>query len=578
MNLIEALELLAQPVPEDAPRQRIFLAAGFAPLHLKTFLAAHLRKANPRHRIEIETGLFGDLPGNLNTLQTSNFDAIAVPIEWSDLDPRLGIRRLGGWRNADLPDIVESAEKAMVRLAQALSRASTSVPTICSLPTLPLPPLFSARSQESGTPELLLRQMVASFGARISQETRIRIVNAQNLDELSPLRDRLDAKSDMMTGFPYQLAHASVLAESLVTLIINPLSRKGLITDLDDTLWSGILGEVGVDHVCWSLEGQAHEHGLYQQFLASLASAGVLIAIASKNDADLVEQAFARKDLLLTREMVFPFEVHWSQKSESVERILKAWNITADSVVFIDDSPMEIAEVKAAFPDLECFVFPKGDYQALWNLLKRLRDLFGKSVISDEDSIRLQSIRNARLPKPSIADDEHSLDDFLEKAKASIIFAFETALDVRAFELINKTNQFNLNGRRLTESAWMNYLKDSESFLLTAVYQDKFGPLGKIAAILGRKENKKLRVSSWVMSCRAFSRRIEYQCLNYLFEKMEVDEMEFDYQATDRNGPIREFFTQISGVAPNPPLQLSRTSFFKHTPLLFHHIEETPIG
>ena len=59
--------------------------------------------------------------------------------------------------------------------------------------------------------------------------------------------------------------------------------KKGLITDLDDTLWAGILGEIGVEGISWDMANRAHVHGLYQQFLSSLASAGVLLAVASKN-------------------------------------------------------------------------------------------------------------------------------------------------------------------------------------------------------------------------------------------------------------------------------------------------------
>jgi predicted enzyme involved in methoxymalonyl-ACP biosynthesis len=67
-------------------------------------------------------------------------------------------------------------------------------------------------------------------------------------------------------------------------------------------------------------------HGVYQQFVATLADAGVLVGVASKNDAALVEDAFSRSDLLLSKADIFPFEVHWSRKPESVQRILKTWN------------------------------------------------------------------------------------------------------------------------------------------------------------------------------------------------------------------------------------------------------------
>jgi FkbH-like protein len=579
VNLIEALEILKQAVPEEEQPLGVFLACGFTPLHLQTFLAAHLRKCLPKQRVELKTGLFGDLAGSLERLHASGCDILVVVIEWQDLDPRLGIRSLGGWRTADLPDIVKSADQGVARLEQALRRLSASVTICVCMPTLPLPPLFSTPIQRAGDYELRLRQLVASFAASISSESSIRVLNTRRLDELSPPHSRRDVRSELMTGFPYRLPHASAVAELLAVLIQNPTPKKGLITDLDDTLWAGILGEVGVVGVSWDLDRHTHMHGLYQQFLGSLASAGVLIAVASKNDRALVEKAFERKDLILSKENVYPFEVHWSRKSESVERILKAWNIGPEAVVFIDDSPMEAAEVKAAFPEMECIVFPTNDYQAIWDLLKRMRDLFGKNVISEEDSIRLKSIRGAGALRESCNVIGSSLDDFLQSADASIRFTFgKPAADSRTLELINKTNQFNLNGRRMNESVCFKYVKEPKAFLLTATYEDKFGPLGKIAVLMGRADGRKLVIDTWVMSCRAFSRRIEHHCLKYLFEKFPADEIVFDYEATVRNGPLQEFFAQLLGVPPEIGLRLSRSRFFERTPRLFHRVEEVGCG
>ena len=116
------------------------------------------------------------------------------------------------------------------------------------------------------------------------QLPNVRIVNPQRLDALSPPAERLDVKAELMSGFPYRTAHASVVAELLAEPLKPVMPKKGLITDLDDTLWRGILGEVGAHGVTWDLDHYSHMHGLYQQLLNSLAEAGVLIGVASKND------------------------------------------------------------------------------------------------------------------------------------------------------------------------------------------------------------------------------------------------------------------------------------------------------
>ena len=102
-----------------------------------------------------------------------------------------------------------------------------------------------------------------------------------------------------------------------------------------------------------------------------------------------------------------------------------------------------------------------------------------------------------------------------------------------------------------------------------------FGPLGKIAVIMGTNHNRVVRINGWVMSCRAFSRRIEHQCLNYLFGTLGADEIVFEYQSTPRNGPLQEFFAELLGETPKEGMRLSREQFAARVPPLFHGVEGT---
>jgi FkbH-like protein len=575
VKLLEALEVLNRPVPRPGAEREVALLCGFTPLHLKTFLAARLRLSFPDDRVEVKTGLYGDLVGNVQRLQSSPFVVACVLIEWADLDPRLGIRSLGGWLSADVPDIVESTRRQSERLSGLIRELAEKASVYVSMPTLPLPPLFTTGRAQAHHCECQLRDITSSLATSLSTNKRVRLLSSQRLDELSPPAERFDVKGEATTGFPYSLDHASKVAELLAALIQDSPPKKGLITDLDDTLWAGILGEIGVYGVSWDLAGHAQMHGVYQQFLNSLASAGVLLAVASKNDGALAEQALARTDIVLTKEHLFPLELHWKPKSDSVRRILETWNIGSQEAVFVDDSPMEVAEVQAAFPQMECVAFPKGNHQAIWDLLRRLRDVFGKPTISTEDVIRLQSIRTGAALKSATLEGGSDADDFLSKSEAVITFQLGTdASDKRALELVNKTNQFNLNGKRLSESDWRSFLEDPSAFMLTASYKDKYGPLGKIAVVLGRTSGRKIFVTAWVMSCRAFSRRIEHRCLKYLFDKLDVDEIIFDYKMTPRNGPIGDFFSGFLQAAPGAPPSITRSSFYDRSPVLFHNIEE----
>ncbi len=576
MKLIDALRAIEKEKRLDNNTLKIALVCGFTPLHLQTFLHAQLLHLFPEHHVDIHTGFFGDIPGSLKRLQERPVSTVALVVEWQDLDARLGFRQLGGWGPRNLENIADQVQMRLSQLGLLIEKLDRSVSLVISLPTLPLPPLFFTPGWQSNYWELRIRELAASFAVSIAKRRSIRFVNEQRLACVSPLSQRLSVKSDWAAGFPYQLSHASALAEVLARLIKNPLPMKGLITDLDDTLWSGIVGEVGVKGIHWDLDHHGQGHGIYQQFLRTLADEGVLVGVASKNDPEIVEEAFQREDLLLSKSSVFPLEVSWGSKAKAVSRILEVWNVDADSIVFVDDNPLELAEVQAVYPQMMCLKFPPGNPEAIYELVVYLRDLFGKSGISSEDEIRLESIRTGALLREADEDsDEGFSETLLEQAEAELTLNLTKDInDSRALELINKTNQFNLNGRRFTEGSWQEYLERKETFMLTVSYEDRFGTLGKIAVLTGRSNGVVLSVESWVMSCRAFARRIEHHCLKFLFDKFGSNRIAFEYQETPRNNPVKLFFAEfLSGVLP-PQLEISKAQFSAVSPRLFHHVRE----
>jgi len=523
----------------------IRLACGFTPLHLQTFLAAYLQAELPDRRVEITAGLYDDLAGTLE--RTAAGDALVIAIEWPDLDPRLGYRSLGGWGPVEESDIATQVQASLQRIRAALEKTD-GMPVAISMPTLPPAPAFHTAGWEAGSCELELEQALACFAASVVKLPLTYVVNARRLLEDSPAERRRDLKSELSTGFPYTLAHADQLGQALARLIQRPVPKKGLITDLDDTLWKGIVGEVDAEGVSWDLASHSHVHGLYQQLLRALAATGVLVGVASKNDSAVVERAFGRRDLLLPKESVFPIEAHWDAKSTSAGRILKAWNIAADSVVFVDDSPMELAEVKAAWPQMECLQFPGKDPASVENFFRKLRDLFGKTRVGAEDTLRLESLRRSATFRNEAEHSSGAPESFLAQADATMTLEFNPpASDGRVLELVNKTNQFNLNGRRYTEADWRKQREQPGAFVLAVSYEDKFGPLGKIAVLCGRHLDGAVDLSAWVMSCRAFSRRIEDRCLEILFDRFGVDEIKFQFEPTPKSVGTDIVISSLSG-------------------------------
>ncbi len=561
MTLNEALATLRRR-QGGAPVSKHFLVCGCQPLHLGTFLHAHLLERIPEAGVAVETGLYGDFAGNVDRAAQSSAIAAAAVLEWSDIDPRLGLRAAGGWTNAAQNDTLSALKGQFARIFDTLSHLASRMPVALAPPSLPLPPIGHTVRLQASAFELDLAAQLSAFLAQLGRVPGIRLLHAARLDAIATGLPRLDAKMELLAGFPYSLPFASALAGALVDTLRPPPPNKGLITDLDETLWSGIVGEVGADAVSWRQDTHTQAHGLYQQMLGHLADCGVLIGVCSKNEPDIVRAALARPDLYLDSSVLFPLEVSWGPKSQGVARILKAWNIGADAVVFVDDNPMELAEVQRSFPGLTCLRFPGNDPAKVWDLLHELRDQFGKPGLSKEDRLRSASLRAAGQMRPEAG--AANPNEFLRGLRGKVTLDYgRNPADARPLELVNKTNQFNLNGARLSEGEWKQMLDSGGAILSVASYEDRFGPLGKIAVLVALPQGARcLRVSHWVMSCRAFSRRIEHHMLDSLFRRTNADEIVFAFRATERNSPLQEFLADLGALGHDPSVsRLTRSQF-----------------
>jgi FkbH-like protein len=567
MRLNQALTIINSR-REGGESEIYYLACGFEPLHLATLLRAHLlERRTGQKNVEVRHGVYGDLRGNIESAARSPAIAAAIALEWSDVDPRLGVRSSGGWSDEAKADILESCPPRYTHLESAIEKLATRMPAAIAPPSLPLPPIGNTIRAQSSVFELELEQQLAAFLLRLSRLPGVRVLQRQRGETSG-----LDARAELLAGFPYTVPFADALASSFVKVLCQPTPKKGLITDLDDTLWSGIVGEIGVAGVSWSQEHHTQTHGLYQQMLGHLASCGVLLAACSKNEISTVEEALARKDFFLKPESLFPVQANWGPKSASIALILKTWNIAADAVVFVDDNPMELEEVQITHPGITCLRFPKKDATAVWDLLGSLRDLFGKPLLMEEDRLRQASIRaSAQLQELGA---EAADPDFLRTLKGTVTLDWGAdSSDKRALELINKTNQFNLNGIRIEEGDWRRRLENEDAVLAVASYEDKFGPLGKVAVLLGTQHGGKVKVSHWVMSCRAFSRRLEHHTLDGLFQYSNAEEIEFAFAATERNQPLQEFLRSLGILADGEGSQrISRAAFRERCGALPHEV------
>ena len=566
LKLRDALRILQMVGPSAEPYP-VSLICASTPEPFSKLLAASAQQRLRNRQVVVGVGLFGNLSGNLASYCSSGGCPAVMLMEWADLDARLGVRQFGGWGRSSVVDILGTVQSQLNLMGGMLAKHAIQ-PFYLVPPLLSPPPVVQSPPWHRSSLELGLEDLLSGFLARAAENPIVRVLNTSALSEFQQPA-RMDLKNWLAAGAPYKLEFASAVA-ALVAEAMSPAApAKGLITDLDDTVWAGILGEVGVENVNWDLEHHAAIHGLYQQFLQSLSEDGTLVAIASKNDRALVEQVWNRPDLLLKRESVFPMEVHWQPKVESAARILQLWNINPDAVVFVDDSPLEVASMKAAFPSMDCRLFPAENPDDFWAFLSNLNARFGKLERREEDVIRLRSIR-AGAERALFVTDRQTQEDVLRELEGRLtITRLGIPPDPRALELVNKTNQFNLNGVRYTDADWVQFLQQQGAAAWIASYTDKFGPLGKIAVVGGTMVGKRMELSVFVLSCRAFSRQIEHAILDHLFATEKPEEIVLNFFATERDGPTREFLEHLTGDAPQGPVTIRRKAFEEQKPGLY---------
>jgi len=308
----------------------------------------------------------------------------------------------------------------------------------------------------------------------------------------------------------YALALRGTLAASLGK------SHKVLVTDLDDTLWAGTLGDLGptaIEIGPGTAKGEAHLH--YASYLKSLRERGVILAINSRNTHSVVEQAFAQiPHLPLKLEDFASIHCHWESKSSHLKQIAAELNVGMDSLVVVDDDALQREEIRLHCPEVCVAGFPD-DVSYLAQEIDQLQ-LFDVTALTAEDAGRTASYRAAAHISASTAGPPADLPAFLSglAMNANCRAAGEPDLE-RAEALLLKTNQFNLTQKSFARGE-LKSLTDAGGLVLICDLQDRLTKYGIVSVLVGRPEDGHFRVLNWVMSCRVFSRTLEHYMANWL--------------------------------------------------------------
>lgn len=287
------------------------------------------------------------------------------------------------------------------------------------------------------------------------------------------------------------------------------VSAKVLVVDLDNTLWGGIVGEDGLDGIVVGPpdpSGEAYRR--LQLYMRELAGRGVLLAVCSKNNDADARLPFQKHDSMVLRLDDFAaFVANWNDKATSLETIAGTLNLGLDSFVFLDDNPAERDWVRRCLPDV-AVVDHDGTPEGMLAALDRGR-YFETLGVTEEDRARPRGYAaNARIA--ALANHADSLDVFLGDLQMICAHGPVDALRLaRVTQLINKTNQFNLTGRRYTESQIRAMADDPALWLRWFHLRDRYGDHGLIGVMAAGVDGARWEIDLWLMSCRVLGRQVE---------------------------------------------------------------------
>jgi FkbH-like protein len=295
--------------------------------------------------------------------------------------------------------------------------------------------------------------------------------------------------------------HYTVMARRLAEIYCEIISsallrtKKVIVLDLDNTLWDGVIGEGTVTHFTER-----------QKVLQLLRQKGVVLAIASKNDAKNVRWTGA----VLGENDFVAQEINWDPKHLNIKRIAKELNLKLKDFVFIDDRPDEREMVRLSIPGITCL---DATDASTWVQLDWWARALGEQREEDRTQMYLQRReRQAHLDRQAEELDQAEL--LVGLGLRVEVRQAEPAKLARAAELINRTNQFNTCGSRVSLQELAKWADSSKYKILVVEAADKFGTMGMVSVMVLDKKGETFEVPIWVLSCRVFGFGIETVVLN----------------------------------------------------------------
>lgn len=475
-------------------------------------------------------------------LDKFNPDIIYIFLSFFDINPFPKI-------NDTKTQVEEKFIKITSKIEEVIQSLKKKYQSQIIITNIPLPPYRSLGNLEQlvfyGKVNFVNR--INQFIATLYDRENILIQDIEYLSSYMGLDSFYDLQQWNLFKFAQSQKATMQIAFNLSGLIASLYGKqkKLLITDLDNTLWGGVVGDDGVDKIKIGFDTpQGEIFALYQQYLKELYDRGIMLAVCSKNEKNIALEGLERDGNILNKNHFTAFIANWENKDINIKNIIEQISIGEDSAVFIDDNPVERTLVNNSLPLIS--VVEEN------NVYKFIRYL-DKSCFFEPINISLDDLNRNKMYKDNYNRKQESIkfknyEEYLDSLETELtIGIISSRQEERCCQLINKTNQFNLTNIRLNNSDFNKIVNSEEYLCLYGQVKDKFGDSGIVYVLICKKEGSFLHIKINLMSCRVLKRNIEFAMLDAIVNYSKKEGINFiigQYVPTERNLLVKDYYSK----------------------------------
>ncbi|MCE0559410.1 HAD-IIIC family phosphatase, partial [Motilimonas sp. E26] len=312
---------------------------------------------------------------------------------------------------------------------------------------------------------------------------------------------------------------------------------KVIVLDCDNTLWSGLCAESGSHGI-----NITDDNAFIQRLALEMKSKGMLLCLCSANEeSDVIDVFKVNHNMLISLEDIVSYRINWEPKWKNITSLAEELNLGLDSFVFIDDDALQCSQMRQFCPAVFTIELPSTDFKNYFENVWRLKDVNIKKSL-DRTSMYHEEAMRQKAMKKSL-----SQLDFILSLELDISTENLSVSDVeRAEELLLRTNQFNISGKRLSCDKVNSCILSSDRFIIKCNLKDRFGEYGIVSIAFGSISDGVVNVDNMVLSCRAFGRGVEFYMLKHLANLGE--RVCFDFSVTNRNKPALKFLKKVESI------------------------------